>query len=237
MAKPSPPPPLTTEPTKRRRAKFKLSEGILVAIASTGSYFLTYEFEVGFASYFRIPTELVSVSLVNVFFLTVLVAGAIATFFFSYFFTFRWVFDIKIFQKLIRNRNRVTVWLSVQPLSLKILLAFVVFFVPVRWLPPILGERIAKNQTEFLVIHSTPEMPEMVVLRVYGDTLILAPLDRKRQEVQMIFTVVKISDLKSPLRNEDVGPLKPMAPIEPKQETTPSATPTPRLKPTGAILG
>ncbi len=61
-----------TPPDKRqttssdKRFSLTLSEGILLAVGSSTAYLLTFQYEKGFASYFGIPPQFVSVGLLNV---------------------------------------------------------------------------------------------------------------------------------------------------------------------------
>jgi hypothetical protein len=68
------------------------------------------------------------------------------------------------------------------------------------------GRAHGEQQEEFLVIDQSPEV---VVLRIYGEYLITAPVDRSTKEVEKKFVILKLSD-NSPtsLTLEKVGPLK-----------------------------
>jgi hypothetical protein len=74
------------------------------------------------------------------------------------------------------------------------------------------GAYHAKSQEEFYIL-SQPT--ELVVLRIYGNTLITAPFDRKTKQVKpevLIYNVTKDVPLK--LRKETVGPLH----LHPREE-------------------
>lgn len=71
------------------------------------------------------------------------------------------------------------------------------------------GDSAAANQVEFLTTKPLSSN-EMVLLRAYGDDLILAPFDRTTKLVQKSFLIVKVQDLKTPLTLEEVGPLTPV---------------------------
>src|ERR1700752_13265 len=60
-----------------RKAPLTLSEGLILAIGSSSAYLLTFQYEMGFASYFGIPPQFVSVGLQNVLFGAALLAGFI----------------------------------------------------------------------------------------------------------------------------------------------------------------
>lgn len=105
------------------------------------------------------------------------------------------------------------------------------------------GDAEALQQKEFYVTDTTPEM---VVLRIYGDTMVAAPFDRATKEVRKSFRLLKISEGVGPtLTLEEVGPLKPVPAPTPslapaKTEPTnspppvPSTTPVPIESPQGS---
>jgi hypothetical protein len=67
------------------------------------------------------------------------------------------------------------------------------------------GAADARRKVHFYVVDG-PE--ESVVLRVYGDTMIYAPFDRVKREVQKSFTLHPLSQpLPARLKLEKVGPL------------------------------
>jgi hypothetical protein len=90
------------------------------------------------------------------------------------------------------------------------------------------GRGKALKQTHFPV---TNTVPEMVVLRIYGDNMICAPFDRKTREVKKTFSVLKIAeDSKLIINIENIGPL-----ISVDKFTAESiAAPTPELMPSVA---
>lgn len=68
------------------------------------------------------------------------------------------------------------------------------------------GMSQAQREDMFLVMKTNPEQ---VVLRVYGDTMIVAPFDRETKIVQKTFMVRTVGDDPATLfRFESVGPLK-----------------------------
>jgi hypothetical protein len=68
------------------------------------------------------------------------------------------------------------------------------------------GDGDARDQTSFLV--RATDKKETVVLRVYGDILIVAPVDRATKTIRPEFEVVE-AKVAGPLRLEEIGPLKP----------------------------
>lgn len=64
------------------------------------------------------------------------------------------------------------------------------------------GSDTAQRQEEFF-IPSTNQ--QLVVLRIYGDNLICAPLDREAKEIERNFFILEMSDIA--LKPEKVGPL------------------------------
>ena len=68
------------------------------------------------------------------------------------------------------------------------------------------GRSAALHQEEFLLVGRSPEM---TVLRIYGDSLIAAPVDRVTKTVKRTFVILKLdADASRPLRLEKVGPLR-----------------------------
>jgi hypothetical protein len=70
------------------------------------------------------------------------------------------------------------------------------------------GMEAALTDTAYYVLDQ--EGQELVVLRLYGDRAVVAPLDRKTKLVDPKFNILKVPDgLKQPLRMESLGPLRP----------------------------
>lgn len=101
---------------------------------------------------------------------------------------------IRLPRSLIGNRiSRPAIWATYA-----ILVALVLSFN--------VGQGTALRQEEFLV---TLSPSDRVVLRIYGDTLILAPFDRATQEIQREFAIQPIDKASElGLRLERVGPLR-----------------------------
>jgi len=93
-----------------------------------------------------------------------------------------------------------------------------------------IGKAHALNQKEFLVLSSSPEM---VVLRIYGDRMIVAPFDRKTQEFESKFVIKTLgADDTLVISPEDIGPLKLSKPSPTPTSTSipsPTATASPVL--------
>jgi hypothetical protein len=262
---PAPGSPTTIGETRKGRAWF--SEGLIIAATPVLAYMITFTYEVGFAAFFGIPSEFISLNLTSfflvAFYLGLMVAFLLATAGMVLIFTpardhplYRRVLSvlplsllavgyIVMFQSYWRE------WAAILPgLVILILLVFVLPAVVHRdkgkyvdrlraadqvvsksasvfdrvmekggttvvagflyaWiilsLSHAAGRSSALWQREFLV---TSTSPEMVVLRVYGDNLIAAPLDRERKKVQRSFVILKMAaDPKLQLRLERVGPL------------------------------
>jgi hypothetical protein len=83
-------------------------------------------------------------------------------------------------------------------LMLSLLMALVVVYYA--------GQSAAMRQDRYLV---TSTSPQMVVLRVYGDNIICAPIDRNSGSIEHSFTVLKLGeDPDLMLYSEQVGPLR-----------------------------
>jgi hypothetical protein len=77
---------------------------------------------------------------------------------------------------------------------------------------PKAGKEDAQSRKEFQVIAAqSPSLPEVVVLRVYGDYLFAAPFDRSTKEVKKERFILKISEIADrPFTTEQIGPLQVM---------------------------
>ncbi len=83
----------------------------------------------------------------------------------------------------------------------------------------------AVNQDEFLVLDTSPEM---VILRIYGDRMIVAPFNRKTQEVESKFIIKTLGeDDNLVISPEDIGPLKLKPTLTPTPLPTSTFTPSP----------
>lgn len=71
------------------------------------------------------------------------------------------------------------------------------------------GRGMAESKKRFYVTRF-PDTNEVVLLRTYGDELIFAPFDRQTKEVEKSFIIVTVTDLKTPLTLDELGPLKPV---------------------------
>ena len=67
------------------------------------------------------------------------------------------------------------------------------------------GMSSAYRKTSYLMINTSPEM---VVLKVYNDRLIVAPIDKKNKVISPEFTFINLDDSNIPaLDLEDIGPI------------------------------
>jgi hypothetical protein len=91
------------------------------------------------------------------------------------------------------------------------------------------GRSAARNQRKFLITNTSPEM---VVLRIYGDKMVCAPLSRSTGEVERRFVVLKVAeDPDLMLGLEEVGPLR-LGEATSRPMHSPIPTPTLPLTPT-----
>jgi len=96
------------------------------------------------------------------------------------------------------------------------------------------GESEALRQKQFLI---TNTVPAMAVLRIYGDNMICAPLDRSTHEIKKSFTILKVAeDPKLILSLENVGPLKPVDKLA-SENAIPTPSPNPTLEPSVSPTG
>jgi hypothetical protein len=262
---PAPGSPTTIGESRKGRAWF--SEGLIIAATPVLAYMITFTYEAGFAAFFGIPSEFISLNLTT-FFLVAFYLGLIV-------FLLLAIAALVLILTPARDHPLYRRVLGVLPVFLSTVGYIVIFgsywrewalFLPgvvilivfLFVLPAVVhrdkgkyvdrlraadqvvsksasvfdrvmekggstvvtgflyvwiilslshaaGRSSALRQREFLV---TSTSPEMVVLRVYGDNLIAAPLDRERKRVQRSFVILRMAaDPKLQLRLERVGPL------------------------------
>ena len=82
--------------------------------------------------------------------------------------------------------------------------AIVVYFFVALVLAVSFGWSLAREQVYYFVV---PGQPERVVLRIYGDSIILAPFDRHTRQILPEYTVLRRTIGAITLREERIGPL------------------------------
>lgn len=107
------------------------------------------------------------------------------------------LFNAKVISKIgVTEASLVCIYKGLAWILLLIIVAFTV------------GRFVAAVKRQFLVLEGSPQR---VVLQRYKDNLICAPFCRETKEVKMDFQLIKIGDKsESSLKNEIVGPLKPV---------------------------
>ena len=85
------------------------------------------------------------------------------------------------------------------------------------------GNHSAQRKVNYLVANTSPEM---VVLTMFDDYVVLSPFDRNTKELQPVFLVQKLD--KSP---SIVFALEPVGPLKPKQILAPTLVPSSALTP------
>jgi hypothetical protein len=94
---------------------------------------------------------------------------------------------------------------------------FLVLYIEFRLLS-VVGSKTAQGEKVFHVyaLPSSTSTSEVAVIRMYGEYLYAVPFNRKTNEHEAQFesklVIVKMSDVKTPLSFEEIGPLKPMKP-------------------------
>jgi len=147
--------------------------------------FITF-YEAGFASYFGLPYDLISINftrvmLANRFALSVAVIA------------FLW---IGLYYNILPSTNS-PFFKGMITLILVLALSLGITF----------GSSDAKNQSKFLVLKA---QNEQVVLKIYDDKIITAPFNRKKQTIQKAFFIHKVGiDSNHLYKLETVGPLMP----------------------------
>lgn len=89
-------------------------------------------------------------------------------------------------------------FIGVGALKMVLIIAFIIFFAYGA------GKASAIKQQEFLVIHGNPDK---VVLRIYGDNLVVAQISENPKKVLRVYSIIKSTETGVVLSKEKVGPL------------------------------
>lgn len=117
---------MSTEPNNLLK-KWGLSEGIVLALSPIVAYFLAYQYEIGYFSFFGVPTELVTVDIS-----TLLVIGSASVFFLTYLFQLGDVLIDMTPEKLLKLTGKVRPFILLLLGFLFMWIVFV-FFSNFRW--------------------------------------------------------------------------------------------------------
>lgn len=168
----------------KERKNWVTKEIFIFIVPFIAAYMCAVIYEAGYADYFHIPFGLISVSVNNIFLTTrlVLMVATIA---------FLW---IGLYYKILPSAAS-PVFQGIITFILILALALAFQF----------GKSEAQKNTEFLVMQSEPEI---VVLRVYGDTLVAATFNRNTHELGTGIKILDIHELGDKMfKNETIGPL------------------------------
>lgn len=172
------------EGRKKKPRDFVTKEFFILLCPFIASYLWMVFYESAFANYFGIPTDLIQVELIDIFAANrlILIAATIG---------FLWV---GLYYNVLPSIN--------SPLF-KVMITLILFFAIT--LGFVFGKSQAESKTDFFVTN----LPESnVVLKIYGDVMIVAPFDRQKKTIQKNFQLIKLGtekDLK--LKLESIGPL------------------------------
>lgn len=177
-----------SQPERLPRKDFVTKEIFIMLTPILASYLWTIFYEGGFAQYYGIPVDFIDLSFIDILLTNrlTLLAATIA---------FLW---IGLYYNLFPNAGGT---------PFKALIT--VFLVIAISMGYVLGRTDATNKVEYLI---TNTQPESVVLQIFGNTLITAPINREEKTVQKSFSIHKIGEephLRLTLDN--VGPLVPVA--------------------------
>ena len=210
----SPPTPSITPPTPPISAISWLTQAtITTALATLFVYWYAFNFEVGFCSYFHIPYHFISLNPSIIMGTSWLWVGLLL-------FIFIVIMLTELLYALRRRSNEKQDSSSETRLIsvLKVLLITVAGFLLLYSLVGIslifrgIGIQHAQNLKWFSVFKSSYTSSEVAVIRSYGEYLYAVPFTRKTNEPETQFesklVIVKMSDIKTPLSFEQIGPLK-----------------------------
>lgn len=168
---------------KDKRERLTKEVALLVTPIITAYLFIAF-YEAGFSGYFSIPVELIDINITDVILtnrLTLMVAVI----------AFLW---IGLYYNLLPSA------------SSPIFKGMVTFILLLSlWLGFAFGNSDAKSKEFYLV---TPSQPPKAVLKIYGDLIILAPINRVQKTFDKNFTILRAGeDTTSSFRLERIGPL------------------------------
>lgn len=168
-----------------RDKKNRVTKELALALTPVAAAYLFMIFyEAGFSSYFGIPIELIEINITDVFLTNrlTLIAAVIA---------FLW---IGLYYNVLPSTN--------SPVFKGLITAILILSL---WLGFKFGKTDASTREEFLV---TTDQPEYVVLTIYGDNFIMAPIDRQTHTFKRQFKIMKVGKDKGLVyKVEKVGPL------------------------------
>jgi hypothetical protein len=222
-APPAPAPPATSTIPIVTLITWLTQASLIVALVTLVGAWYVLLFEAGYFSYFHLPYYFVSLSPsivlgtseIWIVFLLILCGLAISV-----------IIVVSIFGWLVNRlkRKRPERGEMREPIVLIvvigiILIAFFVLYATFGgYYFSNLGNRKAESQIGFPVFTPTSYTSEVAVIRSYGEYLYAIPFNRKTNEHEAQFesklVIVKMSDVKTPLSFEEIGPLKSMKPKE-----------------------
>lgn len=172
--------------TSVRDRKNRITKELGLALTPiAAAYLFILFYEAGFASYFGIPIDFIEIRITDIFLTNrlTLIAAVIA---------FLW---IGLYYDMLPSAS--------SPVFKGLITAILVLSL---WLGFTFGKYDARTKENFLV---TNERPEYVVLVIYGENIIMAPLDRAKNAFSKRFKVAKVGrDGDKVYKMERVGPLR-----------------------------
>lgn len=162
-----------------------------IALALTpiaAAYLFIAFYEAGFSGFYNIPIDLIKISFNDVLLtnrLTLMVAVL----------AFLW---IGLYYNVLPSAN--------SPVFKGVITMILILCL---WLGFFFGQSDAAKKTEYLVTKTTDEMSEYVVLKIYGDTIVSAKLDRRTNSFQKQYKIHQAGDNPNLIYHlESIGPLK-----------------------------
>jgi hypothetical protein len=207
---------------------------IIIALITFGAYFVAFTHELGFCHYLNIPYQFISMNLNIIWYTSLPLIYAISMLFFGYIIT---VIVTFMGQRILRfisalvpqgmrdhvNLESTEAATAPRPLlpnqaihqrAVAAIFAGFVFFLIIfafGIISYINGRNSAhtQQQKELHIIAQPPDIPEVVVLQIYGDYLLTATFDRATKVIKKQLYILKVSEMaKTPLTTEKVGPLQ-----------------------------
>lgn len=169
---------------EEKEKKNRVTKEIALAITPIAAAYLFIAFyEAGFCSFYGIPHDLININITDVFLTNryTLIVAVIA---------FLW---IGLYYNLLPSAS--------SPIF-RLIITFIL--IGALSLGFMFGTSDARNKKEYLVVGNNPEM---VVVKIYGNNIIMAQLNRDANSFEKKFTINKVGMTSNQYRLERVGPL------------------------------
>lgn len=170
--------------SEEKEKKNRVTKEVALAITPIAAAYLFIAFyEAGFCSFYGIPHDLIDINITDVFLTNryTLIVAVIA---------FLW---IGLYYNLLPSAN--------SPIF-KLIITFIL--IGALSLGFMFGSNDARSKKDYLVVSGSPEM---AVVKIYGDNIIMAQFNRGSKTLEKNFMINKVGQTSDKYRLEHIGPL------------------------------